>query len=72
MSTCEITLAGDLDRGAAPARFRIRRILELLEQWHERARQRRELQELPDYLLRDMGISPEDRYREIRKPFWRP
>ena len=49
-----------------------RRVLDLLSQWHDRAQQRHELREMPDHLLKDMGITWEDAYRESRKPFWKP
>jgi uncharacterized protein YjiS (DUF1127 family) len=38
----------------------------------ERARQRRQLGELNDYMLRDIGLTRADVDRETRKPFWRP
>jgi uncharacterized protein YjiS (DUF1127 family) len=38
--------------------------------WAERARQRRQLAELDDYMLRDIGLSRSDVANEIRKPFW--
>ena len=38
--------------------------------WQERARQRRHLASLDDYLLRDLGLSRSDVYAELRKPFW--
>ena len=40
--------------------------------WAERARQRRQLAELNDYMLRDIGLTRSDVAEEIRKPFWRP
>ncbi len=39
--------------------------------WLERARTRRELAELPPYLLKDIGLTEADRYIETNKPFWR-
>jgi uncharacterized protein YjiS (DUF1127 family) len=39
--------------------------------WAARARQRRELLELDDRLLRDIDVSRTDAEREARKPFWR-
>jgi len=39
--------------------------------WQERARERRRLRELDDYLLRDMGLSRADVEREASIPFWR-
>lgn len=42
-----------------------------LEQWRERARQRKALLALDDRLLKDIGISRADAVREGGKPFWR-
>ena len=38
----------------------------------ERARQRRQLAELSDAMLRDIGLTRSDVDAETRKPFWRP
>ena len=38
--------------------------------WAERARQRRQLAELDDYMLRDIGLTRTDVASEIRKAFW--
>lgn len=46
-------------------------IFNLLLVWQERATQRVHLSSLPDELLKDMGLSPEDARREASKPFWR-
>ena len=40
--------------------------------WLERARQRRQLAELSDHLLRDIGLTRADAWAESDKPFWRP
>ena len=40
--------------------------------WFERARQRRQLAELSDYMLRDIGLTRADACAEADKPFWRP
>ena len=48
------------------------RIFSLLLAWQERAAQRRMLQQLDDYMLRDMGLSRADVAREADKPVWRP
>ena len=40
--------------------------------WQNRARQRRHLAGLDDYMLRDIGLSRADVHREISKPVWRP
>ena len=39
--------------------------------WHQRWRQRRQLAELDAHLLRDIGVSPREAFREVSKPFWR-
>ena len=43
----------------------------MLENWAVRANQRRRLIDLPDYLLKDIGVSRADIFRECDKPFWR-
>ena len=40
--------------------------------WHERSRQRRDLAQLSDHMLRDIGLSRGDVWAEREKPFWRP
>jgi len=49
-----------------------RSALELALVWHARARQRRQLVELSDYMLRDIGLTRADAEAEADKPFWRP
>ena len=39
--------------------------------WSERTRQRRQLRSLPDHMLKDIGVSRADIFRECDKPFWR-
>ena len=38
--------------------------------WAERARQRRQLAELNEYMLRDIGLTRAEVAAEIRKSFW--
>jgi len=38
--------------------------------WQDRANQRHQLGELSDFMLRDIGISPELARSEAAKPFW--
>lgn len=38
--------------------------------WQDRARSRRQLADLDDRLLRDIGLSRADVSRETTKPFW--
>ncbi|MCP5368677.1 MAG: DUF1127 domain-containing protein [Hyphomicrobiales bacterium] len=53
-----------------PWTLRLARALDLVLDWHERARQRRHLAGLPDHMLHDLGLSRADVARETRKPFW--
>ncbi|RCX32350.1 DUF1127 domain-containing protein [Thioalbus denitrificans] len=58
--------------GAAESATRVlHRGIVLLLEWNQRARQRRQLARLDDYLLRDIGLSRVDAEQEARKPFWR-
>lgn len=43
-----------------------------LSDWRQRAQQRRQLIELPDDRLRDIGVSRLEAIQEAQKPFWRP
>jgi uncharacterized protein YjiS (DUF1127 family) len=47
-------------------------IVETIELWLERRRQRRGLLALSDHMLKDVGISRADAVGEASKPFWRP
>lgn len=40
--------------------------------WQERVEQRSRLAELNDHMLKDIGVSKADAYKEVRKPFWLP
>lgn len=43
---------------------------QLCNTWIARQKTRRQLAQLPAYLLRDIGLSEADRYQESRKHFW--
>ena len=47
------------------------RTLAMLREWRRRSRDRAELARLDERMLRDIGISRGDVWREINKPFWR-
>jgi uncharacterized protein YjiS (DUF1127 family) len=49
----------------------IRRAVDVVLSWQERARERRQLMELSDHMLRDIGISRAEAFGEAEKPFWR-
>lgn len=46
-------------------------LVELLERWVERRRQRQALLSMSDALLKDIGLGRGDAEREAHKPFWR-
>ncbi|HLD65993.1 MAG TPA: DUF1127 domain-containing protein [Pseudomonas sp.] len=48
-----------------------RRGLAILRRWQQYARTRRQLAQLDERQLADLGISPADRAGELDKPFWR-
>lgn len=56
----------------AKARRLVVKILGKLVIWQERAEQRQMLSELNEHMLKDIGVSRSDAYREARKPFWLP
>lgn len=47
------------------------RIADTLSSWRQRAQQRRQLRNLNEQLLLDIGVDPVGAAREWRKPFWR-
>ena len=65
--------SGHAIQSAAPATLRghFGRLVQTLLLWHERARQRRHLQDLSDDMLRDIGLTRADVLAETDKPFWR-
>lgn len=44
----------------------------MLRVWHEQTSRRRELLAMPEYLLKDMGVSREEVYREIDSTYRSP
>jgi uncharacterized protein YjiS (DUF1127 family) len=62
-SSIAVRLSRSFARGAM-------RVAELLLTWHERSRQRHQLQCLSDHMLRDIGLSRADVLAETTKPFW--
>ena len=53
-----------------PVRGWIGHALRTIALWADRATQRRDLAELDEALLRDIGKTPEEARRESEKPFW--
>lgn len=58
--------------GRATLVARLALVLEILDGWLERRRQRLALQELDDHLLKDLGLTRADVVRESGKAFWQP
>lgn len=52
-------------------KHRIVGLLDLLRRWQARIRQRRDLEQLDLRLLEDVGLTAQQRARELRKPFWK-
>ncbi|MCY1284710.1 hypothetical protein D3C76_826020 [compost metagenome] len=49
----------------------LNRLFRLFALWRQNIRTRRQLAELDERLLSDVGISPSERIAEISRPFWR-
>lgn len=49
----------------------IRKLFDTALDWRMRSRGRRTLLELDDRMLRDLGLTRGEAYREATKPFWR-
>lgn len=47
------------------------RVFLLLAEWQERAEQRAHLANMDAAMLKDIGVSHADAWREAHKPFWR-
>lgn len=69
MSTAEIAF---LSRHPLPAFSRgLVALTVTLVTWQLRHRTRANLGNMPDYMLRDIGMTPMDARLEAEKPFWR-
>jgi uncharacterized protein YjiS (DUF1127 family) len=55
----------------ASLRQGLKRILAALHQWRRISRDRAELASFDERMLRDIGATRVDVWREINKPFWR-
>jgi uncharacterized protein YjiS (DUF1127 family) len=47
------------------------RVAATLSRWAARERSRRELEQMSEHMLRDIGLTRADVQREAAKPFWR-
>lgn len=50
--------------------YSVKKILTVLGVWLQRSHMRHQLSQLPDYRLKDIGISQEEALLESQKPFW--
>lgn len=57
--------AGDRQPGATAKIW-----LGIISEWYERHSQRRQLLQLDDHLLTDVGLTRAEAAAEARKPFW--
>ena len=48
----------------------LRRLTTLIDAWYRRVEQRRQLGQLNEHLLNDIGLEPFDVTKEQNKPFW--
>ncbi|HSH41901.1 MAG TPA: DUF1127 domain-containing protein [Arenicellales bacterium] len=72
MTTCDMVEQGGCRGVVRPGRrgVWIRRLLHWLAARHQQRELARELATMPDYLLRDMGVSREDLQRELERRWW--
>jgi uncharacterized protein YjiS (DUF1127 family) len=78
MFSTHIATSGTLSSGRPVARSAERvagdRLVQAYEQvlsWLERVHQRRQLAQLSDHMLKDIGLTRADVEAELSKPFWR-
>ncbi|UVE17956.1 DUF1127 domain-containing protein [Pseudomonas sp. LS44] len=68
----ERTLATAAPQTLSPrVRDRLQRLFACLARWTENRRTRRQLAQLDDRLLADVGITRSERLAELDKPFWK-
>lgn len=72
----KLITAGSAAAKPVRALAKIRRVmvkcLNSIVVWQDRAEQRQALSELNERMLKDIGVSNVDAYKEARKPFWLP
>ncbi|SEG07582.1 DUF1127 domain-containing protein [Marinobacterium lutimaris] len=61
----------NLTPGERSRRINLNALMLIIKHWHARARQRRQLAQLPAEMLKDIGVSRADALNEASKPFWR-
>jgi uncharacterized protein YjiS (DUF1127 family) len=67
---------GTVSSGGVSTASRITHCRRTIARWIARSRQRHALREIAEshdfHLLKDIGVSQEEAFREADKPFWRP
>jgi uncharacterized protein YjiS (DUF1127 family) len=59
------------DRRHLGLRAALQRAICAVGSWRQRACSRRQLLELDDHMLKDIGLTRSERFLEASKPFWR-
>jgi uncharacterized protein YjiS (DUF1127 family) len=59
-------------RALGKVRHVVVKCLRILVIWQERAEQRHALRALNEHMLKDIGVTHADAYKEAQKPFWLP
>ena len=59
-------------RALGKVRHAVVKCLRIFVIWQERAEQRHALSALNEHMLKDIGVTHADAYKEARKPFWLP
>jgi uncharacterized protein YjiS (DUF1127 family) len=70
MTTTHYRSAPRVAARATGPTWRLARLIGRLRTWFKRMRERRDLADLSDTQLRDVGLSREVIKREVEKPFW--
>jgi uncharacterized protein YjiS (DUF1127 family) len=70
-ASLESICSESVDSSAYWIRKEFNLLLRLLQRYYAVAKQRRDLSQLTDEQLKDIGISRVDAMREASKPFWR-
>ena len=70
MSTVTLTSQTYRRHSEASLPISMTQVLALAGRWYQRARQRRQLVELSDRQLADIGISRAEACAEAQRPFW--
>ncbi len=48
----------------------IKKIFSEIKRWHQNYHTRKQMAEIPEHLLDDLGLTKEQVYKESHRPFW--